>query len=422
MEAAGHESTTRPRIVTVGTTLEPGERSWDQLVATLGGPVAAAGRPRDPGGAPLHEWHLRATARRDAVAPRPAGQHRAGGRGDAADDHRPRRGARRAAAVPRLRAQRRARPGAATTGPARARRRVRPRGVAGPHRGRGDLGRCRWRRPSSPTGCSCPASRTGSVRCGWCSAGPPRSTRRSPTPSPNERGSRSTRGTASPRRRRSSPPRCAARTRRRGRWVQPCPGSRSGWSTSRQGAARRGRRRDPDPRRQPVLRLLARRRRRPRRRRLVADRGRRLPRPDRRPLPGRPGQGAGHRLRLQRLPQRGRGRHRRAPGRRRGGGDRGRGRGDRRGGRGLRQADHGGRQRQPAQRRARALPGPAGPVQAALGDPRGRRRCPTRPRARSRRAGCGRPSAAERWACSSELPGSPSTRSPGATCARTPRR
>ena len=95
---------------------------------------------------------------------------------------------------------------------------------------------------------------------------------------------------------------------------------------ARPGAARRGRRRDPDPRRQPVLRLLARRRRRPRRRRLVADRRRRLPRPDRRPLPGRPGQGAGHRLRLQRLPQRGRGRHRRAPGRRRGGGDRGRGR------------------------------------------------------------------------------------------------
>ena len=38
---------------------------------------------------------------------------------------------------------------------------------------------------------------------------------------------------------------------------------------ARQGAARRGRRRDPDPRRQPVLRLLARRRRRARQRRLV---------------------------------------------------------------------------------------------------------------------------------------------------------
>ena len=47
-------------------------------------------------------------------------------------------------------------------------------------------------------------------------------------------------------------------------------------------------------------------------RRLVADRRRRLPRPHRRPLPGRPGQGAGDRLRLQRLPERGRGRHRRA--------------------------------------------------------------------------------------------------------------
>ena len=39
MEAAGYEATTRPRIVTIGTTLSPGERSWDQLIATLGGPT-----------------------------------------------------------------------------------------------------------------------------------------------------------------------------------------------------------------------------------------------------------------------------------------------------------------------------------------------------------------------------------------------
>ena len=71
----------------------------------------------------------------------------------------------------------------------------------------------------------------------------------------------------------------------------------------------RGRRRDLDPRRQPVQRLLARRRRRPGRRGLVGHRRRRLPRRRRRPVPGRPAQGAGHRLRLQRLPERGRGRH-----------------------------------------------------------------------------------------------------------------
>ena len=38
MEAAGYESAARPRIVTVGTTLAPGERSWDQLIATHGRP------------------------------------------------------------------------------------------------------------------------------------------------------------------------------------------------------------------------------------------------------------------------------------------------------------------------------------------------------------------------------------------------
>jgi long-chain acyl-CoA synthetase len=36
MEAAGYEPAARPRIVTVGTTLAPGERSWDQLIASRG--------------------------------------------------------------------------------------------------------------------------------------------------------------------------------------------------------------------------------------------------------------------------------------------------------------------------------------------------------------------------------------------------
>ena len=48
MEAAGHEPATRPRIVTVGTTLAPGERGWDQLVATLGGAIAARGSTPRP--------------------------------------------------------------------------------------------------------------------------------------------------------------------------------------------------------------------------------------------------------------------------------------------------------------------------------------------------------------------------------------
>src|SRR6478735_8728385 len=41
LESVGMEPAARPRIVTVGTTLAPGERGWDQLVATKGrqGPV-----------------------------------------------------------------------------------------------------------------------------------------------------------------------------------------------------------------------------------------------------------------------------------------------------------------------------------------------------------------------------------------------
>ncbi len=116
------------------------------------------------------------------------------------------------------------------------------------------------------------------------------------------------------------------------------PARRRGPAGRRARAPARGRgpRPDLDPRRQPVQRLLARRRRRPGRRGLVVHRRRRLPRPERRPVPGRPAQGARHRLGLQRLPGRGRGRHR--GGRRRGGGrgDRCRRRAPGRGGGGLR--------------------------------------------------------------------------------------
>jgi long-chain acyl-CoA synthetase len=39
LEAVGLEPAARPRIVTIGTTLSPGERGWDQLVATTGRPT-----------------------------------------------------------------------------------------------------------------------------------------------------------------------------------------------------------------------------------------------------------------------------------------------------------------------------------------------------------------------------------------------
>ena len=41
LEAAGMEPGARPRIVTVGTTLAPGERGWDQLIANSGSPTPA---------------------------------------------------------------------------------------------------------------------------------------------------------------------------------------------------------------------------------------------------------------------------------------------------------------------------------------------------------------------------------------------
>jgi long-chain acyl-CoA synthetase len=41
LESMGTEAAARPRIVTVGTTLAPGERGWDQLVAAAGSPIPA---------------------------------------------------------------------------------------------------------------------------------------------------------------------------------------------------------------------------------------------------------------------------------------------------------------------------------------------------------------------------------------------
>ncbi len=45
LESAGMEPVPLPRVVTVGTTLAPGERGWDQLVASRGRPVPAREDP-----------------------------------------------------------------------------------------------------------------------------------------------------------------------------------------------------------------------------------------------------------------------------------------------------------------------------------------------------------------------------------------
>ncbi len=115
-------------------------RTTTCCAATGAGRPAVASRPRAAGGAALHQRHVGTPPRRDAQPPSAAGQHRAGGAGRAADAHRRRRGARGAAAVPRLRPQRRAGPGAAPAGPAGAGRRLRHGGLARGHRGRGGHG------------------------------------------------------------------------------------------------------------------------------------------------------------------------------------------------------------------------------------------------------------------------------------------
>ena len=229
-------------------------------------------------------------------------------------------------------------------------------------------------------------------------------------------------------RRRSSPPPCAAHELQPGSVGAALPGieirlRRRG----RPGARGRRPRRDLDPRRQPVQRLLARRRRRPGRRRLV----------------GAPATSASStptgdlflvdRLKelvivsgLQRLPGRGRGRHPRGRRRRRGGGDRRRGR----------RAPA--RRSSPTSTRAGGASADAvadavrehcarapGPVQAAVAD-RGRRRAA----AHGHRQGAEGPAArhrapASRWGCWSEpvtRRASRSTAARAATSATTPAR
>ena len=122
----------------------------------------------------------------------------------------------------------------------------------------------------------------------------------------------------------------------------------------------------------------------------------------RRPVPGGPAQGAGDRLRLQRLPERGRGRDHRAGRGRRGGRDR-RGRpGHRRGGRRLREAarprSHAEELAERSGRTARAgWPGSSSRRSSTWSTP-----SPRPSPGRCRRAGCGRPSGAGPWGCWSD--------------------
>ena len=115
-----------------------GRRAAVRRAAGRRGPAgAAAARPGEAGLPALHERDLGPAACSDAHSPSPAGQHRPGRRGRAADDPRRRRRARGAPALPRLRPERRARRGPAPPGEAGAGRAVRARGDARPDRRRG---------------------------------------------------------------------------------------------------------------------------------------------------------------------------------------------------------------------------------------------------------------------------------------------
>ena len=174
---------------------------------------------------------------------------------------------------------------------------------------------------------------------------------------------------------------CSREPRSRARSARPCPASSSGSST-RPGAEVEGE--DPGEIQVRGDNLFSGYWpdgvRRPRRRGLVRHRRRRLPRRERRPVPGRPGQGARDRQRLQRLPDRGRGRDPRGRRGRRCRRDRRARRGDRRGRGGVRRPGRR-RRRRPTEPRGggpRARGHPAGALQAA--DPhRGRRRAARSP-------------------------------------------
>ena len=158
----------------------------------------------------------------------------------------------------------------------------------------------------------------------------------------------------------------------------------------RPGCARGHPGRAPDPRRVPVLRVLARpgrHRGRVRRGRLVPDGGHRPADPGRLPLHPGPGQGHDHQRRREHLPGRGRGGARPAPGRGRG---RGGGRARPHLGRGRARRDHPrGRAHPPRPRRSSPGAGTSWPTSSAPRPWSSPIRCRARPPARCSSGSCG---------------------------------
>ena len=144
-----------------------GEIGYDDLVSGEARPVPPLQDPEKLRRPALHQRYVGSPARRDAHPPRAARQHRAGRGRRAEDDPRRRRGARRAAAVPRLRPQRRPRRRAAPPRQAAAGRAVRPGRRARHRRGRGvqrAAGRPGRVRPLAPARPPRRAARTGAAR------------------------------------------------------------------------------------------------------------------------------------------------------------------------------------------------------------------------------------------------------------------
>ena len=298
-----------PRLVALDTAPAAGRGRLRRAARRRAAAAAAGAGPRVAGRAALHLGHLAVAARRDAQPPRAARQHRAGAPGSSRRWSAPTTSC---TACCRCSTSTGSTPCSARCCTSRRRSVVadalRPRGRAGRHRplrrhrGAGRARRC-W-----PTGA------------------------RSTTLAERLAGVRTLMSGSAP----LSPELVEEFTARTGITVHQGYGlteaapvvtstlcsARGQAGLGRLGAARRlasgcvdetGRRAggggpggDPGRRRQPLRRLLAGRRGRPGGR-LAGHRRRRLPRRGRRPVPRRPAQGARHRLRLQRLPERDRG-------------------------------------------------------------------------------------------------------------------
>ncbi len=276
---------------------------------------------RRPRRADVHQRHRRLAEGRHAHPRQPAGQPRAvpGPPGTPADGRR--RGARRAAALPHLRAQRRARASRSPPAPrccsssasTRSRRSSRSRDhgvtvISGAPTMWAAWAALPGAPPTPSPPCASPPRRRQAR---------PRGRRCHPRPL---RAATSPRATASPRPRPSSPRAIGIEAPAGQHRRAPPRPRRCAWSTPTAGRPRRRRRRALGARAQRLHRLLERPRGhpdRPHRRRLAPHRRHRRGRRRRLPLPGRPGQGPDHRVGLQRVPGRGRGGARRAPGGRR---------------------------------------------------------------------------------------------------------